>query len=149
MNVPQILTGTSKSVRATSENTPSWKNSLKTAIRDGGTLLRRLQLDNTIEPSSAAAEQFPVFVTREFLSRMQPRVPSDPLLRQCLPISDELTIVEGFTADPLAEMNAHRADGLLHKYPGRALLVTTGPGAGFHDVGERGIEPELRAGSAQ
>jgi EF-P beta-lysylation protein EpmB len=51
----------------------------------------------------------------------------DPLLRQILPRGEErLQHLPGFAADPVADAAAEIAPGLLHKYAGRALLVTTG-----------------------
>jgi len=52
--------------------------------------------------------------------------PHDPLLRQVLPLAAEEDDVPGYTADPLDEAAVESAPGLLHKYHGRALLVTTG-----------------------
>jgi EF-P beta-lysylation protein EpmB len=57
---------------------------------------------------------------------MRPGDPHDPLLRQVLPVADEMNDVPGFTADPLEEAAVEPAPGLLQKYAGRALLVTTG-----------------------
>ena len=51
--------------------------------------------------------------------------PNDPLLRQILPIGAELADASDYTADPLGEHAALRAPGLLQKYKGRALLITT------------------------
>jgi EF-P beta-lysylation protein EpmB len=48
------------------------------------------------------------------------------LLRQVLPLTDEMTEVPGFTVDPVRDDLAERQPGLLHKYDGRVLLVTTG-----------------------
>jgi EF-P beta-lysylation protein EpmB len=50
---------------------------------------------------------------------------NDPLLRQVLPLGDELDDTPGYVADPLQEHAATRAPGLLQKYAGRALLITT------------------------
>jgi EF-P beta-lysylation protein EpmB len=52
--------------------------------------------------------------------------PRDPLLRQVLPLGEELVAAPGFVADPLAELAALPARGLLHKYEGRVLLIATG-----------------------
>lgn len=57
---------------------------------------------------------------------MQPGDPNDPLLRQVLPLDDELADVPGFSADPVGDTAAARQPGLLQKYKGRALLVATG-----------------------
>lgn len=121
----EILTTNSDSVRATFLESPRWQTSLKNAVRSGDQLLRELGL-GSLEVSDSGSRQFPVFVTREYLSRMQPGDPNDPLLRQVFPFADESIETDGYSADPLHEADAHRADGLLQKYDGRALLVTTG-----------------------
>jgi len=65
-------------------------------------------------------------VPRGFLARMRPGDPQDPLLRQVLPIGEELADTAGFNLDPVDDASATREAGLLHKYAGRVLLVTTG-----------------------
>ncbi len=65
-------------------------------------------------------------VTRSFLQRMRPADPRDPLLLQVLPLDAEADTVQGFETDPLAEQAAHKAPGLLQKYQGRALVISTG-----------------------
>ena len=57
---------------------------------------------------------------------MRPGDPLDPLLLQVLPQAAELLPVDGFREDPLEERDCHVAPGLLQKYAGRALLITTG-----------------------
>ena len=52
--------------------------------------------------------------------------PHDPLLRQVLPLAEELLDVPGFTDDPVDDSAAQREPGLLQKYGSRVLLVTTG-----------------------
>jgi EF-P beta-lysylation protein EpmB len=64
-------------------------------------------------------------VPASFLARIKPGDPDDPLLRQVLPVAAELDEQPGYVADPLEEGAARRAPGLLQKYAGRALLITT------------------------
>ena len=53
--------------------------------------------------------------------------PQDPLLRQVLPLPRGAAGVAGLRRRPAAtKRRARRAPGLLHKYQGRALLITTG-----------------------
>jgi EF-P beta-lysylation protein EpmB len=113
--------------------TPGWQQELAEAIEDPLELLAVLglkpgQLDppQTAESLRAAARLFRLRVPRGFVRRMRAGDPRDPLLRQVLPLAAELGDTPGFTADPLAEAAARRAPALLHKYAGRALLVTTG-----------------------
>lgn len=57
---------------------------------------------------------------------MRPRDPKDPLLRQVLPVADEWRRPKGFVHDPVGDLAARQAPGLLHKYHGRALVVVSG-----------------------
>lgn len=76
--------------------------------------------------SPAAAARFPLRVPRGFAARMTPGDPADPLLRQVLPVTAEDQVVPGFGPDPVGDLASVRSPGLLQKYAGRALLVTTG-----------------------
>jgi EF-P beta-lysylation protein EpmB len=104
-----------------------WRVALKRAIRDPAELCQLLDLP--LEWVVSAVDQgpeFPLFVPREFASRMRLGDPKDPLLLQVLPQLAENELVSGFTADPVGDQQAKLAPGLLQKYHGRALLVTTG-----------------------
>jgi EF-P beta-lysylation protein EpmB len=79
-----------------------------------------------LEPARNAAAGFPLFAPLEFIRRMEIGNPRDPLLRQVLPLGEELVDQPGFTTDPVGDLAARSAPGMLHKYRGRALLVTTG-----------------------
>jgi EF-P beta-lysylation protein EpmB len=107
--------------------TADWHQSLSEAIRDPDELIDLLGLsDGLREPARRAAKLFPLLVTRSYIARMRRGDPRDPLLAQVLPLGIEETVVAGFGADPVGDAAARRAPGLLHKYQGRALLVTTG-----------------------
>ena len=104
-----------------------WQRELAEAIRDPGELLRMLALPAELQPAAErVARRFPLLVPRGFAALMTAGDVSDPLLRQVLPIVDEEAEVVGFSADPLSESGCGTVPGLLHKYHGRALLVTTG-----------------------
>ena len=106
---------------------PSWKDSLARAVRDPAELIEILRLDESLlEETRKAAELFPLVVPREFIERMRPGDPADPLLRQVLPLGPELEEAPGGRSDPLEEKEFLRAPGLLKKYDGRALLITAG-----------------------
>ncbi len=70
--------------------------------------------------------EFPLRVPRSFARRMRHGDPNDPLLLQVLPLAAEMLAAAGFVDDPNHEQHAQRAPGLLQKYQGRALLITTG-----------------------
>ncbi len=122
-----IVSTIADSVRPTPLADLNWRLAMKQAIRDGAELCRVLQLpDESIEPARAAARQFGLFAPRQFVARMERGNPRDPLLMQVLPLGEELIAMSGFTADPVGDLAAARAPGLLHKYHGRVLLIVTG-----------------------
>ena len=104
----------------------TWQRDLSRAITDPAQLLTELELDPALGAAArAASSKFALRVTRSYLSRIRRGDALDPLLRQVLPLADELDETPGFGADPLQEHAATRAPGLLQKYAGRALLITT------------------------
>ncbi len=108
-------------------STPRWQRLLGEAIRDVDALWTLLGLPPAaLAGARSAAKGFPLLVPHGFAALMRPGDLSDPLLRQVLPLGEELTDPPGYTADPLHESGCGSAPGLLSKYRGRALLVTTG-----------------------
>ncbi|MCE9552772.1 MAG: EF-P beta-lysylation protein EpmB [Planctomycetes bacterium] len=106
---------------------PSWQQSIRHAVRAPDELWRLLSLPASLLPAARrASELFPLFAPREYIARMRPGDPDDPLLRQVLPLGDELESADGFTADPVGDAAAACGPGLLRKYRTRALLITTG-----------------------
>jgi EF-P beta-lysylation protein EpmB len=105
----------------------TWQDALKDAVRDAAELCRLLDVPpNIVAGARIAAKRFSVFVPRGYLARMRPGDPDDPLLRQVLPLADELADVPGFVTDPVGDAAASRQPGLLQKYRGRVLLILTG-----------------------
>ncbi|HEY5313082.1 MAG TPA: EF-P beta-lysylation protein EpmB [Pirellulales bacterium] len=104
-----------------------WQEVLKSAIRDPLELCRRLRLPPQYhEPARLAAGDFSVFVPPGYLERIEPGNPHDPLLRQVLPLAEEGHDPPGYQPDPVGDLAAQRAPGLLGKYAGRVLMVATG-----------------------
>lgn len=106
---------------------PSWRAALQAAVTDPAELLRLLELDPALlSAAERAAALFPLRVPRSFVARMRKRDPHDPLLLQVLPLAAELEEVPGFGHDAVGDLPSARGDGVLQKYHGRALLITTG-----------------------
>jgi EF-P beta-lysylation protein EpmB len=107
--------------------TCGWQNELKRAVRDAAQLIAALDLPaELIEPARRAARAFPLFAPWPYIARIRPGDPADPLLSQVLPLAGELDERPGFSADPVGDLRANEAPGLLQKYAGRALLIATG-----------------------
>lgn len=121
-----IITRTSSNVHA-SDGINGWQQDLKTMFRSLSELCTYLELEiSDLTDAQQAASQFPVRVTRSFADRIKKSDPKDPLLLQVLPQGIELLNHEGYSKDPLQEKAANPLEGLVHKYHGRVLLITTG-----------------------
>jgi EF-P beta-lysylation protein EpmB len=118
----QILVNSPTFVGASSGH---WQELLRTAIRDPIRLLETVGISPT-SISLAESPDFPTFAPLPFVERMERGNPRDPLLLQILPQLGESEPAADFVADPVAEHDAFRAPGVLQKYPGRVLLITTG-----------------------
>ena len=107
----------------------TWSRELKTALRDPAALLARLSLT----PEGVDFDpDFPLRAPLAYVDRMRPGDADDPLLRQVLPRTIERCADDvSFVSDPLEEAAATRAPGLIQKYRGRALLITT-PACAVH-----------------
>jgi L-lysine 2,3-aminomutase len=104
----------------------SWQQQMAGAITRVADLAAALDLDpGQLGAHDAARSAFPLRVPWSYVARMRRGDPRDPLLLQVLPVTAELDEVDGFDGDPLEERAALSAPGLLHKYRGRALIVTT------------------------
>jgi EF-P beta-lysylation protein EpmB len=96
------------------------------AITSPETLVEALGLDRSlVAPARAAAAKFGLRVPLGYVARMRRGDINDPLLKQVLPLAAEDEVVPDFGPDPVGERAARRAPGLLQKYRGRALLITT------------------------
>jgi L-lysine 2,3-aminomutase len=103
-----------------------WRALWRDAITDAGELLQAVGLAHLADRLPAADAGFALRVPRGFVARMRPGDPRDPLLLQVLPQLAELDQVPGFVADAVGDLAAREAQGVLHKYHGRALLIASG-----------------------
>lgn len=103
-----------------------WRQSWLDAVTDTAELLALLGLSGLAAKLPPADAGFALRVPRGFVARMRHGDPRDPLLLQVLPQLAELDVVPGFVADAVGDMAAREAQGVLHKYHGRALLIASG-----------------------
>jgi EF-P beta-lysylation protein EpmB len=126
-----ILANSAGAVRASdgvsSPSPRSWSAILAAAYRRPRELADALGLSPAwVCESLADIPEFPLFAPEPFVARIQHGNPHDPLLRQVWPSKEERARPAGFARDPLREADMRRDEGVLQKYAGRALLVTTG-----------------------
>ncbi|MCA9258067.1 MAG: EF-P beta-lysylation protein EpmB [Planctomycetales bacterium] len=105
---------------------PEWQRELQQAVRDDASLRRLTGHAESNSPEAlSAAAAFRVLAPLSYMGRIRSGDATDPLLRQVLPSPEETRETPGFSHDPVGDAAAERAPGLLQKYQGRALLVTT------------------------
>lgn len=97
---------------------------MQNAVRDLPELARLLELPLETLDAIAHAD-FPLLVPRGFVARIAKRDPRDPLLLQVLPRSAEAEVVPGYSGDPVREQQL-ATEGVIEKYPARALLIASG-----------------------
>lgn len=105
----------------------NWKKALSGVIKNPEELLIKLDLPaSLLENAQRAVQLFPLRVTQSYLNRIEKGNPQDPLLLQVLPLHAELLNTKGFSNDPVGDLTAKPLPGLIHKYQGRILLISTG-----------------------
>lgn len=105
----------------------NWQQQLAEAFSSIADLCAYLELNiEELPVSLAASKNFPMRVPISFAASMGKGNPTDPLLRQVLPLSEEVMDFPGFSNDPVGDISAVVQPGLLHKYQGRVLLINTG-----------------------
>lgn len=111
----------------TKSTQPAWQTSLSNVVTDPAELCQLLELPpHALNNAGFAHQDFALRVPREFVARMQKGNLDDPLLKQILPVADEMQAMPGYSNDPLQEKQANPLPGLLHKYQGRVLLLVAG-----------------------
>ncbi|GLQ49754.1 EF-P beta-lysylation protein EpmB [Dyella flava] len=116
----------SPGARITSSAQPDWRQLWRDAVTDSRELLDLLDLGHLADRLPAADAGFALRVPRGFVARMRKGDANDPLLLQVLPQLLELEQVPGFVMDAVGDLASREAQGVLHKYQGRALLIASG-----------------------
>ena len=121
LELPQIITQIDDDLHLCDEK--SWQKDLREVITEPKQLLALLNIapDDYLQHFKART-LFPVRVPISFIKRMKKGDINDPLLRQVMPLTKEFTITNGYLEDPLEEHDTV-AEGLLHKYKNRVLMI--------------------------
>nr|MCH9697673.1 EF-P beta-lysylation protein EpmB [Gammaproteobacteria bacterium] len=106
-----------------------WQQELASAFTCPEQLLNYLNLNsNNFYQHSGfvkTTEDFSFLVTTNYAERIQKGNPNDPLLLQVMPSIKEQLPAPGFISNPVGDLEAITVPGLIHKYHGRVLLITT------------------------
>ncbi|MBV8062067.1 MAG: 4Fe-4S cluster-binding domain-containing protein, partial [Nevskia sp.] len=104
---------------------PAWQSAAW--ITRPAELLTLLQLDpQSPALGPAALRDFPLRVPLGFAARMAKGDPRDPLFLQVWPDPAEGLESPGFSSDAVGDLARLKPGGLIHKYRGRALVISTG-----------------------
>ncbi|MEE9351563.1 MAG: EF-P beta-lysylation protein EpmB [Thiotrichaceae bacterium] len=104
-----------------------WQKKLANVIREPAELMRLLKLDpEKLNKQHFNPQHFPLRVPRSFVDKMRIGDWNDPLLKQVLPLDAETNLSDTFQLDPVSDLHAVSQKGILQKYAGRALIITTG-----------------------
>ena len=106
-----------------------WQTELLEAPRQIADVAASLGLPTALVKRLQTASDGHAFrTTRYYLGLVDPTDPADPILRQLLPDpAESAPPAVGFSDDAVGDTRPenHPAPGLIHKYPGRVLLVLT------------------------
>jgi len=90
-------------------------------------VMRIIDLDDQeIKPEKGNKNALPIRITPYYLSLFYDKKFNNPLRKSMVPLQNELTISEGERSDPLAEGYDSPIPNLVHRYPDRALFLSTG-----------------------
>lgn len=95
----------------------------KKQVKQLQNLLTEIQLPEL--ESICHLSEFPLKVPEHFAKQIQIKNVSDPLLKQILPVNQELENIEGYKSDPVGDLNKNPLPSLIHKYHGRVLLIAS------------------------
>ncbi|MCK5917789.1 MAG: EF-P beta-lysylation protein EpmB [Cocleimonas sp.] len=105
----------------------NWQQLLAQAIRDPKALIEYLELPKKpFYDAYQANKNHQLLAPLGYLDKIKKGCWDDPLLKQILPVEDEVVDVKGYVSDPVGDLNASLTSGVLQKYHGRALIITTG-----------------------
>ena len=102
-----------------------WRKIQRTNFTSLDELSSFLELDEHKRQLLLKNPAFILNLPRRLASKIQKNCLTDPILRQFVPLIEEEKKTLGFVSDPVGDTLVQCSPKLLHKYKGRALLVTT------------------------
>ncbi|MGI5867837.1 MAG: KamA family radical SAM protein [Kiritimatiellia bacterium] len=108
-----------------SHEPPEWKRELANSIRSLDAMQRRFPAMVVTDAMRRAADLFLMSVTPYYASLIERPDFGDPIFAQCVPDGRELHTPSWLSSDPLHEQTCSPVPCLVHRYPDRALIVST------------------------
>jgi lysine 2,3-aminomutase len=104
----------------------NWKWQFRNRITDVKQLVQFIPLSKEEQAQLRLVTiRYPLSVTPYYLSLINPDDPDDPIRKQVIPSTMEMTMGSMGAEDPLDEKKDTAVPGLVHRYPDRVLLVLT------------------------
>ncbi|MBS0615110.1 MAG: KamA family radical SAM protein [Verrucomicrobia bacterium] len=100
----------------------SWRAIQKENFTDHQKLAQFLQIDPKLIWKD---RKFPLNLPKRLAEKIEKGSLEDPILRQFLPKIEETHEEPGFSLDAVGDVPSQRTERLLHKYQGRALILST------------------------
>lgn len=105
--------------------TSVWRQIQKNNFTRIEPLLDFLEMSESNRKAILSRPRFALNLPQRLAHKIEKNCLDDPILRQFVPLQDELTVTPGFVADPVQDKTFKKTKKILHKYKSRALLVTT------------------------
>lgn len=102
-----------------------WRQIQRENFNQSSALVEFLELNEENRRQVLPSANFPLNLPRRLAEKIEKNHLQDPILRQFVPLQEELRMSAGFCNDPVGDSAAQKASKFLHKYPGRALLLCT------------------------
>jgi lysine 2,3-aminomutase len=109
----------------------SWTWQHGNSVNSWDQLARFIQLSPDELQSAELKKKLPIRITPFYMSLIDPVDPAQPIRRTMVPVFNELILSPEEMADPLGEENQSPVPQLVHRYPDRALFLTTGVCAAY------------------
>jgi EF-P beta-lysylation protein EpmB len=107
------------------EGIPLWRLIQRDNFTRIEPLLDFLQLTPEQRQKILSRPRFPLNLPRRLAEKVAKTTLEDPILRQFVPLEEELHTAPGFTSDPVQDETFRKTKKILQKYPSRALIIST------------------------
>lgn len=102
-----------------------WRQIQRENFNQWKLLVDFLELDEENAREVLPRSRFPLNLPRRLAEKIEKNNLDDPIMKQFVPLRDEMATSAGFCSDPVDDGSAQKTSKLLQKYIGRALLVCT------------------------